>query len=196
MEDAIRINGTLENNVIRKALHGVDPNYDTPQKRLCMIEIAKRDGMCCTYCNKHLHFRWMVKSSRRKQIRQFLATYEHIKPESHGGQITVENGELACPSCNVRRGNQPVELFRTRLAAGYYTKAEKTKRANIRLEKKINKRFVRMKRKMKREHAEHCAGVLRNQGVKAFAVKYMVLLAHRVKMRNRRNILVSELFPM
>jgi len=199
MEETIRnyYKSNSEKMILEKALKSVDPNYDTPKKRMCMIEIAKRDGMCCTYCKKPLVFRWLVTKKKRTKMKEWLATYEHyLIPAKDGGPVTVENGALACPSCNVDRGHLPLELFRTRLAGGYYSGIEKAKRAKIKAEKKIDKRFLRMKRKMKIQHAEYCANVLQNQGWRAYAVKYMVLLAHRVKMRNNRTILVSEMFPV
>lgn len=41
------------------------------------------------------------------------ATVEHLTPKSEGGPMTIENGGVACASCNNRRGTRSLDEFRT-----------------------------------------------------------------------------------
>lgn len=41
------------------------------------------------------------------------ATVEHLTPKSEGGPLHVENGGIACASCNNKRGTRSEEEFRT-----------------------------------------------------------------------------------
>jgi len=97
----------------RRALAGVDPNYYG--RRRLMIKLAIRDGKSCCWCHRAVRFVWEpgVRPNGRD-----TATYEHFKKtKSRGGHRSMKNGKIACHTCNNLRGTQPAEEFLARLEA-------------------------------------------------------------------------------
>jgi len=181
MTEPITIHGVPVERVLKKALKDVDPRFETPYKRECMVKIAVRDGMCCTYCKKTLYFKWMGKHSKKAK----MATYEHLTPVSLGGEISVEDGALACQTCNTRRGNMPVELFRTRLEIGYYSPQEMEKRKQITALNRHIRRNKRLKRRLREQHTTYCREVLAKQGWFAYGITYLKLVTYRIRLNHK-----------
>lgn len=56
-------------------------------------EILKRDGQCCAYCGRHV--------TGDEGDRIFI---DHVIPHKVGGATVVENGVVACGTCNSAKG--------------------------------------------------------------------------------------------
>lgn len=61
-------------------------------------EVIARDGSTCRHCGK------AVKPRHRNP--RLRLTLDHVIPYSLGGEDTVENLQVACLSCNARRGTR------------------------------------------------------------------------------------------
>lgn len=59
--------------------------------------IAEKDGYRCTYCG--------VPTG---------ATVEHVQARANEGSNRLDNLRLACPSCNSRKGSEPLESWMAR----------------------------------------------------------------------------------
>ena len=46
-----------------------------------------------------------------------MATRDHVHPKSLGGELTANNGVLACYGCNTRKGSMSAAEFRALIAA-------------------------------------------------------------------------------
>jgi 5-methylcytosine-specific restriction endonuclease McrA len=97
--------------VERRALRGV--HFNIYSRRRLIIQLAVRDGKCCTYCHRPVKFMW---EKGMKSTNHNLATFEHKKTKSSGGRRTLKNGLLACFTCNNLRGTQDISVFLKRLA--------------------------------------------------------------------------------
>ena len=64
--------------------------------------LAWRYGYRCHLCGETVHLD-VVKGKKGASI-------DHLVPLSFGGTNALENLRLAHAGCNVRRGNQPIEL--------------------------------------------------------------------------------------
>ena len=109
----LKLEGKVLRAVERRALESAHPNVYN--KRRNMILMAARDGKCCVYCQRPVKFVWEpgVKSSSHN-----AATFEHYHTlKKKGGTRTLENGKIACYTCNNYRGDSSIEDFMERLAS-------------------------------------------------------------------------------
>lgn len=72
-------------------------------KKLKRKLLAVTKAPKCTYCGQSL--------TQRK------ATFDHVKPVSKGGYHKIQNGALACWTCNTRKGSMTAHEFMKRLTA-------------------------------------------------------------------------------
>ena len=71
------------------------------------VAVCIRDQLQCRYCGAD------VDSS---------AHIDHVVPRAHGGSREATNLVLACPTCNERKSNQPVEKFHGHIEPGVLTR--------------------------------------------------------------------------
>lgn len=68
-------------------------------------EPGKSVAATCAYCDSRGNITWSV---RRKQVKGWVAIrgleFDHVKPESAGGETKAENLVLACRNCNRSKG--------------------------------------------------------------------------------------------
>ncbi len=106
------------------------------------LEVLKRDGYRCRYCGKRgddFHF-------------------DHVFPYSRGGETTVANIVLACPSCNQSK-HAKIGIFPKPI--GYYSKSETLFEKILKLidatidekkHKKKHNRSIKAERKQEKKH--------------------------------------------
>lgn len=150
-EPTLVLQGKVAREVERRALLGVHPK--SRYKRRQMIRLVMRDGKCCSYCQRPLRMPW---EPGYKQNAHNAATYDHVKTKSSGGRRSLENGNLACYTCNNLRGVQRLEKFIARLeAAGCdplvlraQVKKDAQRRRQVHMEKRQLKSVNRFNRRV------------------------------------------------
>ncbi len=68
-----------------------------------MLRLVERDGTRCAYCQKE--------TSERKNSPLFR-TIDHVIPRSKGGPDTLDNLAVACTTCNGKKADYSLEVFR------------------------------------------------------------------------------------
>jgi hypothetical protein len=94
----VRIEADEQANRIRAELH-----RDTQ----LVAAIKRRDKNRCRYCGTEVNWR-----ARRGNT---AATYDHVKPITHGGTNVLDNVVIACQSCNDRKGKRTLREAGMRL---------------------------------------------------------------------------------
>jgi hypothetical protein len=77
------------------------------ERGISVLSLKRKHGTKCYYCQKEMDF---SKGVGRK-FNNDMATIEHLKPLSRGGEHTFENTVLACRFCNISRGAKSQEDF-------------------------------------------------------------------------------------
>lgn len=66
----------------------------------------------CGYCGTpKIFLRKNVTKHYRLANKQYLATFDHVVPDSKGGRYELKNGVCACQRCNTLKGDLSVEEF-------------------------------------------------------------------------------------
>ena len=95
----------------QRALHGVI--HKSKGKRRTIISLAVRDGKSCAHCKRPVKFIW---EKGVKATSHNAATFDHVQTKCTGGLRTLDNGVLACYTCNTLRGSQSIKKYLRRLA--------------------------------------------------------------------------------
>lgn len=70
--------------------------------------LKKQRGKCC-YCARPV----VVRPANKGPQPDDLATIDHLKPKSHGGERVIGNIAVACRACNSERGTMPWNIFKS-----------------------------------------------------------------------------------
>jgi hypothetical protein len=85
--------------------HGIDINTIEENDKLRKLSISRKTKMVaiarakerCAYCQKHL------------SPTEFI--FDHVVPESEGGDDEINNIVLSCYECNSKKSNKPLDVF-------------------------------------------------------------------------------------
>ncbi len=67
-------------------------NAEVAQTKFIKNQLVQKNGAVCAICGKQI--------LNKKDL-----TLDHIKPKSKGGLTTLENCQLACRKCNIKKGS-------------------------------------------------------------------------------------------